>query len=53
MQQVDDFAKLVPESYLDRSGAVFYSGRRAFSQPSDLYLLALNPAGDPEGEAAI
>ena len=51
--QVDDFAKLVPESYLDRSGAVFYSGRRAFSQPSDLYLLALNPAGDPEGPHTI
>ena len=53
MQQVDDFAKLVPESYLDRSGAVFYSGRRAFSQPSDLYVLALNPAGDPEGPHTI
>ena len=53
MQQVDDFAKLVPESYLDRSGAVFYSGRRAFSQPSDLYVLALNPAGDPDGPHTI
>ena len=50
---VEDFAKLVPEQYLHRSGAVFYSGRLAFSRPSDLYLLALNPAGDPEGPHTI
>ena len=50
---VDDFAKLVPESYLDRSGSVFFSGRRAFSQPSDLYVLALNPAGAPSGPHTI
>ena len=32
---------------LDMSGSVFFSGRRAFNKPSDLYILGLNPAGDP------
>lgn len=32
---------------LDRSGSVFFSGRRAFNEPSALYVLGLNPAGDP------
>jgi hypothetical protein len=30
------------------SGRVFYSGRSAFERPSDLYILGLNPGGDPE-----
>lgn len=37
---------------LDRSGSVFYSGRSAFSAPSRLYLLGLNPGGDPQAQAA-
>ena len=30
------------------SGAVFYSGREAFSHPSRLYVLGINPGGMPE-----
>ena len=43
---IEDFAKLIPESLLDVSGRVFYSGRRAFESPSDLYILGINPGGD-------
>ena len=38
-------------SLLPRYGSVFYSGRLAFSAPSRLYLLGLNPGGDPVGQA--
>lgn len=38
---------------LDMSGSVFFSGRRAFNNPSDLYILGLNPAGDPSGPHTI
>ena len=47
-QMIEEFAKLVPESLLDKSGEVFYSGRRAFNASSDLYILGANPGGDPE-----
>ena len=42
----------IPKSLLVQSGKVFYSGRGAFSGPSDLYILGLNPGGDPEAQAA-
>lgn len=35
-----------------RSGSVFYSGRSAFSAPAPLYLLGLNPGGNPDRQAA-
>ena len=35
------------------SGSVFFSGRRAFDEPCDLYVLGLNPAGDPAGANTI
>lgn len=41
----------IPASLLSQSGKVFYSGRGAYSQPSDLYILGLNPGGDPEVQA--
>jgi hypothetical protein len=41
----------IPTPLLDRSGKVFYSGRGAFSGPSELYILGLNPGGDPEAQA--
>ncbi|MFC0359837.1 MULTISPECIES: hypothetical protein [Kytococcus] len=44
----EELAALVPDELLDRSGSVFYSGREAFEQPGGLYLLGLNPGGDPE-----
>jgi len=36
---------------LERSGSIFYSGRGAFSKPSPLYMLGLNPGGDPVRQA--
>ena len=45
---IEDFAKLIPDSVMHRSGKAFYSGRLAFSSPSDLYILGVNPGGDPE-----
>ncbi len=48
---IDELFQLVPKNLLDRSGRVFYSGRDAFSNPSRLYLLGLNPGGSPEQQA--
>lgn len=38
---------LLPATLLTRSGAVFNTGRSSFESPSKLYLLGLNPGGDP------
>lgn len=46
------FAGLVDRRIRDRSGAVFYSGRTAFTGPRSLYLLGLNPGGSPAAQAA-
>lgn len=43
-----DFIKHIPSALLSRSGKVFYSGRRAFSFRSNLYVLGVNPGGAPE-----
>ena len=45
---IDELKVLIPTSVLDKSGAVFYSGRAAFNAPSPLYILGLNPGGSPE-----
>ena len=42
----DRFAELVPSKLLGRSGEVFYSGRAAFSRPSLVYLLGINPGSE-------
>ena len=40
--------RLIPKSLADRSGKVFYSGKRAFNSPSaPLYILGINPGGKP------
>ena len=46
------FAALVHDHVRDRSGAVFYSGRAAFSGQKPVYLLGLNPGGSPTSQAA-
>lgn len=46
-----DALQLIPASLLLRSGSVFYSGQAAFSTPSKLYVLGLNPGGDPVTQA--
>ncbi len=47
MDLLASLLSLVPSSLHERSGSVFYSGRSAFAQPSDLYILGLNPGGSP------
>ena len=42
----------IPARLLSQSGKVFYSGRGAFSGPGDLYILGLNPGGDPDAQAS-
>lgn len=49
---IAELQRLVPIELGSRSGKVFYSGRGAFSQPSDLYVLGLNPGGDPDVHAS-
>jgi len=44
---IESFARLVPDRLSGRSGSVFYSGRTAFGAESPLYVLGLNPGGDP------
>lgn len=41
----------LPMELLSRSGSVFYSGRSAFSRPTSLYILGLNPGGSPSLQA--
>jgi hypothetical protein len=48
---LDEFVELIPQCLLQKSGAVFYSGRKAFSNPSPLYILGLNPGGSPKAQA--
>jgi len=49
---IDNFAALIPQSLWKLSGSVFYSGRKAFSTPSPLYILGLNPGGSSKEQAA-
>lgn len=44
---IEQFAKHIPSELNDESGAVFFSGRDAFTGPKDLYVLGLNPGGNP------
>ena len=53
MDPVDGFVALIPETLLDMSGYAFFSGRRAFNDPSSLYVLGLNPAGDPSWRRTV
>ena len=43
----DILVSLVPRELLNRSGAVCYSGRDSFEGRSSVYILGLNPGGDP------
>ncbi len=40
----------LPPDILHSSGSVFYSGKEAFSGSKRLYILGLNPGGDPEAQ---
>ena len=45
---IDSLYGRVPKGLLSKSGKVFYSGRAAFEAQAPLYVLGLNPGGDPE-----
>jgi|SRR6478672_6358470 len=45
-----DLLELVPAELHAHSGGVLYSGRSAFRGPRPLYLLGLNPGGDPAAQ---
>jgi hypothetical protein len=47
---IEEFAALIAPELLPCHGRVFYSGRDAFSRsgPVPLYVLGLNPGGDPQ-----
>lgn len=47
VRRVQPFESLVPAELMPLSGGVFYSGRDAFTGSSPIYLLGLNPGGDP------
>ena len=49
---IEELAEQIPAGLLMRSGKVFYSGRNAFSAPSALYVLGVNPGGDPSQHEA-
>ena len=44
---IEDFVKYIPSKLQHKSGMVFYSGRAAFSRRRELYILGLNPGGNP------
>lgn len=48
---IDALLQHIPESLKNQSGSVFYSGRTAFSEPSLVYVLVLNPGGSPHLQA--
>lgn len=48
---IEDFVKYIPPKLQHKSGIVFYSGRAAFSGRRELYILGLNPGGDPTEQA--
>lgn len=47
---LDEILRRIPEEQRDLSGSVLYSGREAFTRTSRLYLLGINPGGDPDAE---
>lgn len=46
----EEFAKLVPANLMKCSGEVFYSGRAAFSRPSLVYFVGINPGSEPSSD---
>lgn len=44
---IEHFARTIPRELQGISGSVFYSGRAAFLGRCPLYILGLNPGGDP------
>jgi len=49
---IEALTEKIPAELRLQSGKVFYSGRNAFSAPSALYVLGVNPGGDPANNEA-
>src|SRR3546814_127078 len=45
---IDQALASLPPWLIERSGSLFYTGREAFAGRRQLYLLGLNPGGDPD-----
>ena len=45
---LDELVRLIPHRLLHESGSVLYSGRASFRRSAPVYLLGLNPGGDPD-----
>lgn len=45
---IETFASMVPQALNAESGKVFYSGRQAFLSNAPLYIVGVNPGGDPD-----
>lgn len=48
---IEELRHKIPASLRTASGKVFYSGRLAFSSPATIYVLGINPGGDPSEQA--
>ncbi|MEO0680113.1 MAG: hypothetical protein AAF192_06840 [Pseudomonadota bacterium] len=48
---LSDFAAAVPEGLLSRSGKLVYAGAAAFEGRREVYVLGINPGGDPVAQA--
>jgi len=48
---MEEFIQYIPKYLLKESGKVFYSGRNAFTGKKKVYLLGINPGGDPIAQA--
>jgi len=44
---IEELLPLIPKSLRKKSGKVFYSGRNAFTGKKKIYVLGINPGGDP------
>ena len=47
MNKFDEVVSSIPDEILDRSGSIFYSAPPAFEGQRKVYILGLNPGGDP------
>lgn len=49
---IDAALSSLPAALLERSGSVFYTGPEAFTETRRVYLLGLNPGGNPDRQAS-
>ncbi len=49
---MEKLISLIPQSLKAQSGSVFYSGKEAFQGEKKMYILGINPGGNPERQQA-